>query len=427
MSPLSVATYLPRQVFSFDLVIFDEASQLLPGDAIGALLRSKQAVIFGDKKQMPPTDFFRAHVEGDEEESDAQDYESILDIASVYFPGPMLKWHYRSRDERLIAFSNEHFYGRELVTFPSPRLDGVDTGVSFVYVPDGVYGRGGSRTNVVEARRVAELVLEHCRTRPDLSLGVITMSIEQRDAVEEELRRLMREHPELVLPQKEEFFVKNLETVQGDERDVIILSIGYGPSEPGGTPSLQFGPLNRSGGERRLNVAITRARYRMIVVSSMKPEQLKGIVGQARWEGPKLLAEYLEYAQRGGMKAEIYGTGQPESEFEEAVRAELVKRGYQVDCQVGVSGYRIDLAVRDPDAPGRYIVGIECDGATYHSARTARDRDRIRQMVLESLGWHIVRVWSTDWIRDPVRTTNRLVEHIERVRRGEGVSTHIKT
>lgn len=420
MSPLSVATYLPRQVFSFDLVIFDEASQLLPGDAIGVLLRGKQAVIFGDKKQMPPTDFFQAHVEGDEEEPDAQDYESILDIASTYFPGPMLKWHYRSRDERLIAFSNEHFYGRELVTFPSPRLDGVDTGISFVYVPDGVYGRGGSRTNVVEARRVAELVLEHCRTRPDLSLGVITMSIEQRDAVEEALRRLMREHPELVLPRKEEFFIKNLETVQGDERDVIILDIGYGPSEPGGTPSLQFGPLNRSGGERRLNVAITRARYRMIVVSSMKPEQLESIVGQARWDGPRLLAKYLAYAQRGGMEAGVYGTGQPESEFEEAVRDALVARGYQVDCQVGVSGYRIDLAVRDPDAPGRYIVGIECDGATYHSARTARDRDRIRQMVLESLGWHIVRVWSTDWIRDPARATDRLVEHIERVRRGEG-------
>jgi very-short-patch-repair endonuclease len=420
MSPLSVATYLPRQVFSFDLVIFDEASQLLPGDAIGALLRVNQAVIFGDKKQMPPTDFFQAHVEGDDEESDAQDYESILDIASAYFPGPMLKWHYRSRDERLITFSNEHFYGRELVTFPSPRPDGVDTGVSFVYVPEGVYGRGGSRTNVVEARRVAELVLEHCRTRPDLSLGVITMSIEQRDAVEEALRRLMREHPELVLARKEEFFVKNLETVQGDERDVIILDIGYGPSEPGGIPSLQFGPLNRSGGERRLNVAITRARYRMIVVSSMKPEQLKGIVHQARWEGPKLLAEYLEYTQRGGMKAGVYGTGQPESEFEEAVRDALVARGYQVDCQVGISGYRIDLAVRDPDAPGRYVVGIECDGATYHSGRTARDRDRIRQMVLESLGWHIVRVWSTDWIRDPARATDRLVEDIERVRRGEG-------
>ena len=416
MSPLTVATYLPRGLFQFDLVIFDEASQLPPGDAIGALLRAQQAVIFGDSKQLPPTDFFRAHAEGEEEEEDAQDYESILDIASVYFPGPMLRWHYRSRDERLIAFSNRNFYGGQLVTFPAPGMGTDETGVSFVYVADGAFGRGGSRVNRVEAERVAELVLDHCRTAPHLSLGVITMSIEQRDAVEEAIRRLLRAHPEVELPNREEFFVKNLETVQGDERDVIILSIGYGPSEPGGTPSLNFGPLNRLGGDRRLNVAITRARYRMIVVSSMMPEQLASVVGQARWDGPKLLAGYLRYAEKGGADAEISGTGEPESEFEEAVRDALVARGYEVDCQVGVSAYRIDLAVRDPDCPGRYLVGIECDGATYHSARTARDRDRIRQMALENLGWRILRVWSTEWIRDPAAATARLVEAIERVR-----------
>lgn len=179
---------------------------------------------------------------------------------------------------------------------------------------------------------------------------------------------------------------------------------------------MNFGPLNRSGGDRRLNVAVTRARYRMIVVSSMTPEQLKGVVTQSRSNGPRLLADYLAYAQRGGLDAGVSGTGQPESEFEGAVRDALVARGYEVDCQVGVSGYRIDLAVKEPRAPGLYVVGIECDGATYHSARTARDRDRIRQMVLESLGWNIVRVWSTDWIRDPVREADRLVEHIERLR-----------
>ncbi len=419
MSPLSVATYLPRDVFRFDLVIFDEASQLPPGDAVGVLLRGEQAVIFGDSQQLPPTDFFRTHAEGEEDDQDAQDYESILDIASVYFPGPMLKWHYRSRDERLIAFSNRHFYGGVLITFPAPSTDRVQTGLSFIHVPDGVFGRGGSRTNPVEAERVAELVLEHSRTSRELSLGVITMSIEQRDAVEEALRRLLRAHPEVKLPDKEEFFVKNLETVQGDERDVIILSVGYGPSERGGAPSLNFGPLNRLGGHRRLNVAITRARYRMIVVSSMTPEQLVGVVRQARWDGPKMLAAYLRYAKQGGVEADVLGTGHPESEFEEAVRDALVGRGYEVDCQVGVSGYRIDLAVRDPDVPGRYIVGIECDGATYHSARTARDRDRIRQVILENLGWKILRVWSTEWIRDPARATDRLFEAIERVRSGE--------
>ncbi len=417
MSPLSVATYLPRELFRFDLVIFDEASQLPPGDAVGVLLRAEQAVIFGDNKQLPPTDFFRAHAEGEEDEPDAQDYESILDIASVYFPGPMLRWHYRSRDERLIAFSNRYVYDRKLITFPAPGTDGVETGVAFVHVPDGVFGKGGSRTNRAEAERVAQLVLEHFRTSTALSLGVITMSIEQRDAVEEALRRLLRAHPEVKLP--DHFFVKNLETVQGDERDVIILGVGYGPPEPGGTPSLNFGPLSRMGGERRLNVAITRARYRMILVSSMTPEQLESVVGRSKWDGPKMLAAYLRYAKLGGVDADVTSTGQPESEFEVVVRDALVGRGYEVDCQVGVSGYRIDLAVRDPDAPGRYIVGIECDGATYHSARTARDRDRIRQMVLENLRWKILRVWSTEWIRDPVGATKRLVEAIERVRAGE--------
>lgn len=246
MSPLSVATYLPRELFRFDLVIFDEASQLPPGDATGVLLRGKQAVILGDNKQLPPTDFFRAHAEGEEDEPDAQDYESILDIASVYFPGPMLRWHYRSRDERLIGFSNRYVYDRKLITFPAPGTDGVETGVTFVHVPDGVFGKGGSRTNRAEAERVAQLVLEHFRTSRDLSLGVITMSIEQRDAVEEALHRLRRAYPEVKVP--DNFFVKNLETVQGDERDVIILSVGYGPSEPGGTPSLNFGPLSRVGG-----------------------------------------------------------------------------------------------------------------------------------------------------------------------------------
>ena len=419
MSPLSVVTHLPKELFEFDLVIFDEASQLPPGDAIGALLRARQAVIFGDNKQLPPTDFFQAHVESQEEEAEALDYESILDIAGACFPAPMLRWHYRSRDERLIAFSNRRFYEGKLITFPAPAVDSMETGVSFVYISEGVYGRGGSRTNVAEARRVAELVLEHFRTQPYRSLGVIAMSIEQRDAIEEALRRLRREHPEVVFPQNdaEPFFVKNLETVQGDERDVVILSVGYGPSVPEGTPTLQFGPLARQGGERRLNVAITRARYRMITLASMKPDQLAGI--KSRWEGPRILAEYLEFSQRGGVASTLGGTGEPESEFEAAVRDALVGRGYQVDCQVGVSGYRIDLGVRDPDIPSRYLVGVECDGAMYHSSRTARDRDRIRQEILEGLGWTILRVWSTDWIRDPDGATARLVEAIERVRRSK--------
>lgn len=416
MSPLSIATHLPQEVFAFDLVIIDEASQLPPGDAIGALLRAKQAVIFGDKWQLPPTDFFQAHVETVEEAEDALDYESILDIAGACFPGPMLRWHYRSRDERLIAFSSRRFYEGKLITFPAPSTNDTETGVSFVYVPEGVYGRGGSRTNVAEARRIASLIVEHFRTQPHRSLGVIAMSIEQRDAIEEALRRLRREHPEIVIPENEvePFFVKNLETVQGDERDVIIFGVGYGPSTPGGPPTLQFGPLSRQGGERRLNVAITRARYRLVVVASMQPDRLGQL--QTRWEGPRLLMEYLAYAQSGGVERASETVGEPESEFEAAVRDALTARGYQVDCQVGVSSYRIDLGIRDPENPTRYLVGVECDGAMYHSSRTARDRDRIRQEILEGLGWKILRVWSTDWIRDPNRATERLIEAIERVR-----------
>ncbi|MBO8142685.1 MAG: ATP-binding protein [Firmicutes bacterium] len=422
MSPLSVATYLPRTMFSFDLVIIDEASQLRPGDAIGALLRARQAVIFGDRWQLPPTDYFQRVVDGDDE-TDATDFESILDIAETYFPGPMLRWHYRSRDERLIAFSNQYFYRNQLITFPCPRRDNSETGVQYVHVSNGVYGRGASRTNPTEARRVAELALDHCLRHPELSLGIVTMNSEQRDAVEEAFRRLLREHPDVSLPTQEGLFIKNLETVQGDERDVVILSVGYGPSEPGGMPSLQFGPLARMGGERRLNVGISRARHRMIVVASMLPQQLASVVEKSRWEGPKLLAKYLAYAERGGVLTEVRGTGEPDNEFEEAVRDALIQRGYQVDCQVGVSSYRIDLAVRDPDYPDWYLAGIECDGATYHSAKTARDRDRIRQLALEQMGWTILRVWSTDWFRDPKRVTDRLVAAIERLRQERPVAT----
>jgi len=428
MSPLSVATYLPKNHFEFDLVIFDEASQLPPGDAIGALLRAKQAVIFGDNKQLPPTDFFQTHIESQEEEEEgARDYESILDIAGACFPGPMLQWHYRSRDERLIAFSNKKFYNGKLVTFPAPGIGGAETGVFFAYIPDGIYGRGGSRVNKVEAYKVAELILDHFRTQPWKTLGVIAMSIEQRDAIEEALEDLEQKFPDVNIPQNEAepFFIKNLETVQGDERDVIILSVGYGPTTPGGTPTVHFGPVNREGGERRLNVAITRARYKMIVVTSMRPEQLAGI--QTKWEGPRILAEYLKYAQsceaqysfpvltKHEKEAEIL------SEFEIAVRDALVEHGYLVDCKVGESPYKIDLAIRDPDNPYRYFVGVECDGQTYCLARTARDRDRIRQETLEGLGWKIHRVWSTDWIRDPKEAVARLIEDIEKARKWEPI------
>lgn len=427
MSPLSVATYLPKDFFSFDLVIFDEASQLLPGDAIGALLRSKQAVIFGDKKQLPPTDFFQAHVESQEEEEEsARDFESILDIAGAYFPGPMLKWHYRSRDERLIAFSNQKFYQGNLVTFPAPGKGKTETGVSFIFIPEGLFERGGSRTNVAEARKAAELVLAHFRNQPHKSLGVISMSIEQRDAIEEALNRLLEENPDIVIPEneKEPFFIKNLETVQGDERDVIIFSIGYGPNEPGGRPIIHFGPINREGGERRLNVAITRARYKMMVITSINPDHFVQV--QSKWEGPQLLADYLRYAKSCDSEKEDFEIIQKDTnidsltEFEKVVRDFLLQKGYQVDCKIGVSTYKIDLAVKDPEDPTRYLLGIECDGPIYLKAQTTRDRERIRREVLENLGWNLCRVWSTDWIKNPKEAGARLIEQIEKAKQDKG-------
>lgn len=428
MSPLSAAIYLPRELFTFDLVVFDEASQLPPADAIGAILRGRQVIILGDNKQLPPTDFFQAHAESEGEvdevtPEEATAYESILDIAWAYLPSAMLQWHYRSVDERLIAFSNRRFYEGRLVTFPTPQLDSDDTGVRFAYERQGAYGRGGSRTNVVEAHRVVELIVDHLSSQPKRSLGVIAMSIEQRDAVEHELKRRLRDRPDLVPLASEErdeepFFIKNLETVQGDERDEIIISIGYGPTEPGGVPTLQFGPLNRQGGERRWNVAVTRARYRTTVVASMRPEQLDG-VRQARWEGPRAMAEYLAYADRAGREeATVQEMGEPESPFEQAVMDALRAWRYTVDSQVGSSGFRIDLAVRHPDLPSRYILGIECDGRAYHSSKIARDRDRLRQQVLAARGWTIFRVWSPDWSRDPRSILERIVQRIESLRSG---------
>jgi RNA polymerase-binding transcription factor DksA/very-short-patch-repair endonuclease len=433
MSPLSVANYLPRDQFTFDLVIFDEASQVLPADAIGAILRGRQLVVLGDSKQLPPTRFFQRHLddgdfESDDEIADAVAFDSILEISAAALPETSLRWHYRSRDERLIAFSNRKFYSeRPLITFPSPDPEG-DTGVRFVYVAGGLYDRGGSKTNVVEARQVVDLVVEHLeRYGWERSLGVVALSISQRDAIELELRRRLLDRPDLepflAETGSEPLFIKNLETVQGDERDEVILSIGYGPSEPGGTPALAFGPVNVSGGERRLNVAITRAKYAVTLVSSMRPEQLDR-VAQLASTGPKVMAEYMSYAARGGRfetEGETDPTRAPQSPFEEAVLEALRSRGYVVDPQVGASGFRIDLGVRHPDIETRYILGLECDGATYHSAASARDRDRLRQEMLELQGWRIHRIWSTDWIQHPDVTIQAVVDRIEQLRTLEEV------
>jgi very-short-patch-repair endonuclease len=426
MSPLAVSHYLSPD-HRFDLVIFDEASQVPPWDAINCIYRGEQVVVAGDSKQLPPTSFFElADPDSTEEEDDGNEpgapreelMESILDACATVLPEESLRWHYRSRHEHLIAFSNHRFYGNSLVTFPAPLLEAPDLGVQFVHVPDGVYDRGGSRTNQVEARRVAERVCELLEEDSSRSLGVVTFNFAQTEAVLDELDRLLVERPHLEQyfdhdGEQEEVFVKNLESVQGDERDVILFSIGYGRDQHGKF-YMGFGPLNREGGHRRLNVAVTRARKRVEVFSSVRAKDFQ--LGERASVGARALQAYLDFAERGpralAEEVEALG-GDYESPFEEAVAAAVRDLGYQVIPQVGVGGFRIDLGVVDPAAPGRFVLGIECDGATYHSTPTARDRDRLRQAVLEGLGWRIHRIWSWDWVRERPTEVKRLKIAIE--------------
>lgn len=417
MSPLSVSTFLQADALRFDLVIFDEASQVFPWDAIGAIYRGSQLIVAGDDKQLPPTSFFsRADIESEEEEDDIGDFESILSLCkSVNMPNKRLRWHYRSRREPLIAFSNKHFYDGDLVTFPSVR-DAARDAVQLVHVPDGLWS---DRKNLPEARRVAELVVEHFRGKPDKSLGVIAFNATQQQAIEDAIYDLRRSSPVIDVLLKEgthePLFIKNLENVQGDERDVILLSFGYGNNEAGRFIK-NFGPLSKPGGERRLNVAVTRAREAVSLVASVRSSDMD--LSGSTSIGAQLLKAYLEYAEHGvdSMSRSIVETqGNCESPFEEEVAAALIRHGLEPIPQVGCGGFRIDLALKHPAHPGIYCLGIECDGATYHSSKTARDRDRIRQSILENLGWRICRVWSTDWIRNPDLQIQRILSIYEQV------------
>ncbi|HJH25717.1 MAG TPA: hypothetical protein C5S37_02850, partial [Methanophagales archaeon] len=419
MSPLSIAQYLPPGSIKFDVVIFDEASQICPEDAIGAISRGNQLIVAGDSNQLPPTTFFQTDIDFNAEDEDLPpDLKSILEECdAIGMHNHMLRWHYRSRDDSLIAFSNRHIYGNNLNTFPGPYHGSKDSGVSFEHVESGVYDRGRSRKNKIEAQYVAKKVMEHARERPNLSLGVVAFSQPQRMAILDEIERLRRENMELEYffdeNKSEHFFVKNLETVQGDERDVIYLSVGYGKDESGHM-TMNFGPLNQDGGWRRLNVAITRAKEKVVLFSSIRPEDMD--LSKTGSRGVKLLKYYLDFAIKGVAsfreETESYPKMDFESPFEEAVSKALTENGLQLEPQVGSSGFRIDLAVVDEQKPGRYILGIECDGATYHSSKTARDRDRLRQEVLERLGWQIHHVWSTDWIRNPKREIERILKAV---------------
>ena len=421
MSPLTVSQFLSPDMH-FDVVIFDEASQVRPCDAINCLYRADAMIIAGDQKQLPPTNFFTTSTDsGDEyDEEELREYDSVLDLAKSAgrFRSLSLRWHYRSRHEDLIAFSNHQFYEGELVTFPGPDQHSDDLGVE-LYRVDGTYRPRTSKDNPVEARKVVDRVFAHAE-RGHRSIGVVAFSEAQASFIDEALRQDPRHRD----PRFESLFstdrlgalfVKNLENVQGDERDVIIFSVGYGPDENGNF-SMKIGPITNEGGWRRLNVAITRARKRVEVINSFAPERITA----TKHRGPQDLRRYLEYAERGPSVLAVDRVsigGEPESPFEEAVMRTLRAWGHDVVAQVGTAGYRIDLAIRHPEDPGRYLLGIECDGAMYHSSRAARDRDRLREAILRNLRWQLHRIWGPSWYRDRPGEERRLREAIDRALR----------
>lgn len=424
MSPISIAQYLSPGSLEFDLMVMDEASQVSAEDALGAVARAKQLVVVGDSKQLPPSRFFSKAME---DESNSEDDESFVvgDIESVLglclargLPQRMLRRHYRSRHHSLIAVSNREFYDQKLCVIPSPSTAAAGHGLQFRFVAAGVFDRGGTATNTIEAKAVAEAILDHARNHPTRSLGVGTFSVAQRDAILDELEWRRKQSPateSFFAPSNAEpFFVKNLENIQGEERDAIFISIGYA-KDASGYMAMAFGPLSAEGGERRLNVLISRAKELCVVFSSIRSEDID--LARAKTLGPRALKSFLRFAATGEMDTPVATGRDFDSDFERQVAAALRQHGHVVDCQVGTAGFVIDLAVVDPDQPGRYLLGIECDGATYHSSRWARDRDRLREQVLCDRGWRIHRIWSTDWFHRRDEQLRKTLEAIDAAKR----------
>ena len=419
MSPLSIAQYLDptNEELQFDVVIFDEASQVKPEDALGAFMRGKTAVVMGDTQQLPPTSFFdqMSDADSDEEEATSLDMESILHLCKLSFPVKMLKWHYRSRHESLITVSNREFYDDDLLVYPSPSHSDPELGLKFHYNPNTAYDRGSSSANPLEAQDVVEEIFNHFEKYGDTkSLGVGTFSVAQKNAILEALEVKRKQYPQyepLFSENREErFFVKNLETIQGDERDVILISVGYGFDNER-KMSLNFGPLNQDGGERRLNVLITRAREKCVVFSNFKAYDMNLTANPPY--GVKSLKEFLEYAENLTLGTPAMEAHSKEP-FEDAIASFLEENGYTVDRQIGCAGFRVDLAIVDDENPGKYILGITTDGKMYSSSKVARDRDRLREQVLTGLGWKLYHLWSTDWYRNRDLGRKKLLDYVEK-------------
>lgn len=427
MSPLSVAQFLEPGAVEFDLLVIDEASQIEPVDALGAIARCRQLVVVGDDRQLPPTRFFSRMTseqdDFDDEDEDqliagAADVESILSLCLAKgMPQLMLRWHYRSRHQSLIAVSNQQFYNSGLYVVPSPYTARSGMGLRFHHLSEGRFDSGASRVNRIEAQTIARAIMQHAQQSPQLSLGVAAFSLQQKVAIQDELELLRRQQPEaepfFVAHPNEPFFIKNLENVQGDERDVIFISVAYARNAQGYLP-MRFGPVSADGGERRLNVLISRAKQRCEVFSSITADDID--LERGKGKGVAALKVFLQYAATGQLALAGVSGRDLESPLEEDVYEALTAQGLQVQTQIGIAGFFIDLAVVDPEQPGRYLLGIECDGMSYHHSRSARDRDRLRQSVLESQGWTLLRIWGCDWFRQPRAQTERVLAAVEAAR-----------
>lgn len=442
MSPLSVAQFLEPGAIEFDLLVIDEASQIEPVDALGAIARCKQIVVVGDDRQLPPTRFFSrmtSEVEVDDEDDEvhvagAADVESILSLCHAKgMPEMMLRWHYRSRHQSLIAVSNQEFYKNNLYIVPSPSTSAGELGLRFNHVKEGVFDTGGTRVNREEAKVIARAIINHAANTPHHSLGVASFSLQQKIAIQDELEMLRRQHPEtegfFTDHPTEPFFIKNLENVQGDERDVMFISVAYARNASGYL-AMRFGPVGADGGERRLNVLISRAKLRCEVFSSITADDID--LERARGKGVAALKVFLRYAQTGQLSLASRTERGADSALETTIRLALEGKGLTVHPQVGIAGFFIDLAILDSESPGRYLLGIEVDGDSYHESRSARDRDRLRQAVLEDHGWILHRVWASDWFRQPDVELEKMVAalvsaKLELAARGEALATSKKT